>query len=115
MKRKVLFTTLVICGFAICTFADSLPIGKRVDAPKTQSVSEYSGVYKFKRVSSTFPVEVKTKGFSLQVTSKHSQVLPIYKENGAFYGLFLLNKGVNWISGLPKGSYIINNVKFELS
>ncbi len=55
------------------------------------------------------------KGGSLLVTSQHSQMLPVYKGNGVFYGLFRLNKGTNWISGLPKGTYIINNSKVTVS
>ena len=55
------------------------------------------------------------KGRSLLVTSQHVQMLPIYKDNGVFYGLFRLNKGTNWISGLPKGTYIINNAKITVS
>ena len=55
------------------------------------------------------------KGGSLLVTSRHSQMLPVYKGNGVFYGLFRLNKGTNWISGLPKGTYIINNSKVTVS
>ncbi len=79
------------------------------------SFSEYIHIYKTKRVSSTYPIKIKTKGSSLLVTSQHSQMLPVYKGNGVFYGLFRLNKGTNWISGLPKGTYIINNSKVMVS
>lgn len=77
--------------------------------------SEYTHIYKTKRVSSTYPIKIKMKGNSLQVTSRHSQMLPVYKGNGVFYGLFRLNKGTNWISGLPKVVYIINNSKIMVS
>ena len=77
--------------------------------------SEYTHIYKTKRVSSTYPVKIKMKGSSLLVTSQHSQMLPVYKGNGVFYGLFRLDKGTNWISGLPKGTYIINNSKITVS
>ncbi len=77
--------------------------------------SESRHIYKTRRVSSSYPVNIRTKGNSLLVVSEHSQMLPIYKGNGGFYGLFRLNKGTNWISGLPKGIYIINNSKVVVS
>lgn len=76
---------------------------------------EYLNIYRTRKLSSTYPIEIKKKGSSLLVTSGHSQLLPVYKANGVFYGLFRLNKGTNWISGLPRGTYIINNSKFTLS
>lgn len=76
---------------------------------------EYGHVYKIKKVSSPFPVEIKVKGRNLYVVSKQDQMLPIYKSSGVFYGLFKLNKGTNWISGLPKGNYLINNKVITVS
>lgn len=88
----------------------------KMDSVKHEmSFSEYSHIYKIKRVSSTYPVEIRKKGNSLLVTSKHMQMLPVYKDNGVFYALFRLDKGTNWISGLPKGTYIINNSKIVVS
>lgn len=75
---------------------------------------EHGQIYRVRQVSSLFPVEIKVKGRNLYVVSKHNQVLPVYKETGVFYGLFRLNKGTNWISGLPKGAYIINNCRVEV-
>lgn len=77
--------------------------------------SEYLNVYKVRKLSTVYPIEVKKKGSSLLVTSGQPQMLPIYKSNGVFYGLFRLNKGTNWINGLPSGTYIINNSRFTLS
>lgn len=88
---------------------------------KTDSVernvnfSEYTHIYKTRRVSSTYPVTIKIRRGALLVTSQYSQMLPVYKGNGVFYGLFRLNKGTNWINGLPKGVYIINNSKVRVS
>lgn len=59
--------------------------------------------------TSTFPVEMKVKGSSLCITSKYSQLLPIYTRGGTFYMAMRLNKGLNWLNGLPRGRYIINN------
>ncbi len=77
--------------------------------------SEYNHIYKTKRVSSTYPVKIILKHGLLLVTSQRPQVLPIYRGNGVFYGLFRLNKGTNWIGGLPKGTYIINSSKVTVS
>lgn len=59
--------------------------------------------------SSTFPVHMKVKGGALCVTSDFSQLLPIYTRGGTFYMAMRLNKGLNWLNGLPKGRYLINN------
>lgn len=77
--------------------------------------TEYGRVYKTRRVSSPFPVEIKVKGSNLYVVSNYDQMLPIYKESGVFYGMFHLNKGTNWLSGLPRGIYIINNIRITVS
>ena len=83
--------------------------------PGKSTFFEYQNVYRVRKLSTVYPVEVKRKGSSLLVTSEQPQMLPIYKSNGVFYGLFRLNKGTNWISGLPRGTYIINNLRFTLS
>lgn len=107
--------------FGLFIFGSIFALEKASPDTKPDSVrhnntfSEYLNVYKTKKVSSVYPVEIKKKGGSLLVTSRHPQVLPVYKDNGVFFGLFRLNKGTNWISGLPRGTYIINNSKFTLS
>lgn len=58
---------------------------------------------------STFPVKISTSGRAVQVQSDHNQILPIYTRTGAFYMAVRLNKGVNWVNGLPRGHYFINN------
>ena len=77
--------------------------------------TEYGRVYRTKRVSSPFPVEIKVKGRNLYVVSDYDQMLPVYKESGVFYGIFHINKGTNWFSGLPSGIYIINNIRITVS
>ena len=59
--------------------------------------------------------EIKVKGRNLYVVSDYDQMLPVYKESGVFYGLFHINKGTNWLSGLPSGIYIINNTRIRVS
>ena len=60
-------------------------------------------------VQSAYPVRLTVKGRSLRVTSKYEQVLPIYTNTGALYVAMQLNPGVNWLNGLPRGRYRINN------
>lgn len=58
---------------------------------------------------SAHPVKMAVKGRSLRVTSNHEQILPIYTQGGALYLVMQLTPGVNWLNGLPRGRYRINN------
>ena len=58
---------------------------------------------------SAFPVELKQMGRTLRIKSENSQLLPIYTESGMLYMVMRLAKGTNWLSGLPRGKYFINN------
>jgi hypothetical protein len=94
-----------------------LPIGasmrkKRVVAkPDTTSLVEKMQDFgQTGRMScSTFPVKIHTIGRAVQIQSDHSQILPIYTRAGAFFMAVRLNKGMNWLNGLPRGHYFINN------
>ena len=94
-----------------------LPIGasmrkKRVPAkPDTISlVDKMQDLGRTGRMScSTFPVKIHTSGRAVQIQSDHNQILPIYTREGAFFMAVRLNKGVNWLNGLPRGHYFINN------
>lgn len=57
---------------------------------------------------SAYPVQLHVVGTSVRVQSQESQILPIYTDNGAFYLIMRLNKGTNWLNGLPEGRYFIN-------
>ena len=106
----------LLCGFMNISAVDRISVGAKADSvSKEVTFSEYTQIYKTRRVSSTYPIKITLKGQSLLITSQHTQMLPVYKGNGVFYGLFRLNKGSNWISGLPKGIYIINNSKIRVS
>lgn len=65
-------------------------------------------------VKSAHPVTIKISGNSICVKSKYQQTLPIYSQNGIFYAAFRLMRGTNWLSGLPKGTYVINNKKITI-
>jgi len=59
--------------------------------------------------SSAFPIQMQVSGRSVRVVSDHNQILPIYTQSGAFYMAMRLTKGTNWLTGLPRGRYFINN------
>lgn len=111
---KRLVVRLIVLSVALLVL---LPIGasmrkKRVVAkPDTTTlVEKIQDFGQTGRMScSTFPVKIHTSGRAVQVQSDHNQILPIYTETGAFFMAVRLNKGVNWLNGLPRGHYFINN------
>ncbi len=58
---------------------------------------------------SAYPVRIEVKGRAVCIQSDNDQILPIYTSSGAFYMAMRLQKGTNWLNGLPRGSYLINN------
>ena len=59
--------------------------------------------------TSIFPVKITVIGRAVQIQSDHNQLLPIYTHNGVLYLTARLTKGTNWLGGLPRGRYFINN------
>jgi len=59
--------------------------------------------------TSAYPVQISVTGRAVQIQSDHNQILPIYTGNGVLYLIARLNKGSNWLGGLPRGRYFINN------
>ena len=59
--------------------------------------------------TSAFPVQISVTGRVVQIQSDRNQLLPIYNENGVLYLTARLSKGKNWLGGLPRGRYFINN------
>ena len=59
--------------------------------------------------TSVYPVRIIVSGRTVQIQSDHNQLLPIYTYNGVLYLTTRLNKGINWLGGLPRGRYFINN------
>lgn len=66
-------------------------------------------------MTSPQPVNIHQQGRLLRVESQAIQLLPIYTQNGTFYTAFRLTKGTNWLGGLPRGRYIINNRHFSIN
>ena len=61
------------------------------------------------------PVEIRQQGRRLCVISPTEQLLPVYTGRGTLYTAFRLNRGTNWLNGLPRGSYIINNKRIAIN
>ena len=59
--------------------------------------------------TSTYPVRIEVHWRAVMLHSDHVQLLPIYTRGGVLKMTLRLNKGTNWLSGLPRGNYFINN------
>ena len=113
LKRLVVRT--IVLSLALLVL---LPMGasvrrKKSVVTKADTVSLVEKIQDFGQTGrmscSAFPVKINTTGRAVQIQSDHSQILPIYTRNGAFFMAVRLNKGVNWLNGLPRGHYFINN------
>ena len=81
---------------------------------QAQSRHEFPDI-RHRMMTSPQPVEIRQQGRNLCVTSGYNQLLPVYNASGSLYSSFRLSKGTNWLSGLPRGSYIINNKRFTIN
>lgn len=77
--------------------------------PLSQQTPKGDVSQKRKMSNSAFPVQISKMGNALKIQSDHNQILPIYTQSGAFYMVMRLTKGTNFLSGLPRGRYFINN------
>lgn len=59
--------------------------------------------------TSAYPVRIEVTGRAVKVDSDHVQLLPIYTRGGVLKMTIRLNKGTNWLTGIPRGNYFINN------
>lgn len=109
--KRILLVALAIC---LAAPAGAWPIkrSRKVNRmPDTLSLrapgTELSGG---RRMSlSAYPVQMYITGRAIRIQSDHNQILPIYTGSGALYMAMRLSKGTNWLSGLPRGRYFINN------
>lgn len=115
--RKVIL--LSVCAFLL-TFSSDVAAKIFVRRPKDTSVVRVADSLKTERSLqdlwtgrrmslSVYPVEMNVHGRALKLRSDHNQILPIYTRSGAFYMVVRLSKGTNWVNGLPRGTYFINN------
>lgn len=104
-KRVFLVAVCAVATF--CVYA----VGKaRVDTSRVVTINTWTEVNVKKHLAtSAFPVKMEVKGVRLKVQSKYQQVLPIYTQSGVLYMNVHLTRGTNWLSGLPRGQYRINN------
>lgn len=112
--RKVLLVILTIVaslslGAAPKTFSSRRNKVQKVavDSTSRQVVGDVS--QRRKMSNSAFPVQISITGRAVQIHSDHNQILPIYTESGTFYMIMKVTKGTNWLTGLPRGRYFINN------
>ena len=90
-------------------------VQRRMVATHLQTPQQELPDIRHRMMNSPQPVEIRQQGRSLCVTSRYNQLLPIYSASGSLYSSFRLSKGTNWLNGLPRGSYIINNRKFTIN
>jgi hypothetical protein len=81
------------------------PFVRRVEVPQL----------KVHMLSSPLPVEISQQGRQLCIKSRYNQLLPIYTANGTYYSSLRLTKGTNWLTGLPRGAYMINNRRYTIN
>lgn len=80
-------------------------LARRVEIPQLRT----------RMMTSPLPVEIKQQGRQLCIKSQYNQLLPIYTANGTFYSSMRLTKGTNWLTGLPRGAYMINNRRYTIN
>lgn len=81
---------------------------------KTVSATSESPTVRSRMMMSPWPVEIQQRGRHLCVESGRSQLLPVYTGSGSFYTAFRLQRGTNWLGGLPRGTYIINHKQITI-
>lgn len=109
----------VACAFCVWALtlmsggtAASLPDGARraVREDTLQQRTSSKDLRTDRRMStSAYPVRIEVHGRAVMVHSDHVQLLPIYTRGGVLKMTLRLNKGTNWLNGLPRGNYFINN------
>ena len=115
MRRKsILQIMLFVFAVTMCLPAEGFVRVRKVKArrnPDTLTLAVPSPEMPLSRKMSTsaFPVQISVTGRVVQIQSDRNQLLPIYNQNGVLYLTARLTKGSNWLGGLPRGRYFINN------
>ncbi len=119
MRKKTHGILWLLLLMAMSTFAVSaagLQAPQRRDSVQRRAVpAEVRSFRSVPLMSSPLPVTIRQQGRQLCVTSRYNQLLPIYSANGTYYSAFRLAKGTNWLTGLPRGGYIINNKRYVIN
>lgn len=114
-KRTLIQRILLLLLTAmLCQLADGAARKRKVKAHRSPDslamVTPSPEMTSSRKMStSAYPVQIAITGRVVQIHSNHNQLLPIYTQNGVLYLTARLNKGKNWIGGLPTGRYFINN------
>ncbi len=106
--RKMFVVLAVVVLTASFAEAQRLPFYQPMDTATINSQPQ--DMRRMRRMrTSIYPVQIETSGRVVHIKSDHSQILPIYTDRGVLYMAMRLNKGTNWLNGLPRGKYFINN------
>lgn len=114
MKKYSLSFRTLLCALSLCSvtlgaWADKQAYNRLPKDSLTVSARTWDEMSQGRMAQSAYPVKLAVKGRSLKVTTKYEQVLPIYTQSGTLYLAMQLSPGVNWLNGLPRGRYRINN------
>lgn len=107
--RRVMLAVVALAIGCATAVADKNQRSYSTTDSVTINTQVWSEVPGRKMATSAFPVKLTVKGNSLRVKSEHNQMLPIYTQGGSLYMNMQLTRGVNWLNGLPRGRYRINN------
>ena len=112
---RVLLLSICLWGGGYVSAFGATDSKHRVLQDTFRRVQPEYGTLRSKMMNSPFPVELRQRGRQIFAQTKNAQILPVYTGTGSYYAAFRLTKGVNWISGLPRGTYYINGRKFTIS
>ena len=113
-KASILRFGVLLLAVILCLPAESVGRKRKIQKPRNPDslvVAMPSPEMPSSRKMSTsaFPVQISVTGRVVQIQSDHNQLLPIYNQHGVLYLTARLTKGKNWLGGLPRGRYFINN------
>ena len=113
-RTSILQICLLALAFVFCQGAEGAARRRKIQTRRAPDslVVPYVPVEMIssrKMSTSVYPVQISVTGRAVLIQSDHSQFLPIYTQGGVLYLTARLNKGQNWLGGLPRGRYFINN------
>lgn len=125
LTHALMTIVMVLCVASIRAAADHTKLRQQVNdnnreaTHRADTLRHHSPIevhdMRSRMMTSPRPVSIRQQGRLLCVESQVPQLLPIYTYNGTFYTAFRLTKGTNWLGGLPRGRYIINNRHFAIN
>ena len=114
-NQNIFVVVLMSCVMLLAMVQVAIAQPQRTDSlTQSKALTSEPDEMRGRMMTSPLPVTLRQQGRQICVQSRYNQLLPIYTEGGTFYTAFRLSKGTNWITGLPKGTYLINNRKFTI-